>query len=87
MVSKALLYLRYTITRLLPLSTKAGHPVGDQVGQAGHAFHKPVLAGPDALVVPHVPYDCIQDDLLHVIPQIQGQSDRAIVPQIVLLPF
>ncbi|KAK4817510.1 hypothetical protein QYF61_017755 [Mycteria americana] len=38
---------------------------GDQVGQAGPAFHKPVLAGPDHLVVLYVLRDGTQDDLLY----------------------
>ena len=37
----------------------AGHLVieGNQVSQAGPAFHKPMLAGPDHLLVLYVPCD------------------------------
>ena len=28
---------------------------GDQIGQAGPAFHEAMQAGPDPLVVPHMP--------------------------------
>ena len=39
----------------LSLIHEAGHLVieGDQVDQAGPAFHEPMLAGPDPLVVLH----------------------------------
>ena len=42
-----------------------GHLVieGDQVSQAGPAFHKPMLTGPDHLLVLYVPHDGTQDDL------------------------
>lgn len=61
-----------------------GHPAidGDQVGQAGPVFHKLVLAGPDPLVVLHMPHDGTQDDLLHNLPQHQGQDDRPVIPWI-----
>ena len=57
---------------------------GDQVGQEESAFHEPMLAGPDPLVVPHMLCDCTQDDLLHNFSQNQGQADGPIVPQILL---
>ncbi|KAK4829388.1 LOW QUALITY PROTEIN: hypothetical protein QYF61_003728 [Mycteria americana] len=41
---------------------------GDQVTQAGPAFHKPMLTGPGHLVVPYMPHDGTQDDLLHNLP-------------------
>jgi len=47
-----------------------GHLVteGDQVSEAGPAFHKPMLAGPDPLVVLYMPCDGTQDDLLLNLP-------------------
>ncbi|KAK4817206.1 hypothetical protein QYF61_003599 [Mycteria americana] len=49
---------------------QVGHLViGDQVGQAGPAFHEPMLAGPDPLVGLHMPVECTQDDLLHNFPR------------------
>jgi len=41
-----------------------GHLVvgGDEVGQAGPAFHEPMLAGPDSLVVIHMPGERTQDE-------------------------
>ena len=47
---------------------------GDQVCQAGPAFHKPVLTGPDRLVALQVPLDDTQDDLLHELPWHRGQT-------------
>jgi len=41
----------------------------NQVGQAGPAFHEPALAGPDPPVVPHMPCDLPQDDLLYNLSQ------------------
>ena len=40
-----------------------GHSVteGNQVGQAGPAFHEPMLAGPDPLVVPYLLWGHTQD--------------------------
>ena len=58
---------------------------GDQVGQAGPAFHERILAGPDPLVVLDVPCDGTQDDLLHDVPQHLGQADRPVAPWILLL--
>lgn len=59
-----------------------GHLVveGDQVGQTGPAFHKSMLASSDPLVVLSVLHGGIQEDLLHGLPQHQGQVDRLIVP-------
>lgn len=48
------------------------------------AFHKPKLAGPDHAVVLYMPCDSTLDDLLHDLPQHQGQDDRLLVPQIFL---
>ncbi|KAK4821747.1 hypothetical protein QYF61_000808, partial [Mycteria americana] len=47
-----------------------GHLVieGDQVGQAGSAFAKPMLAGLDPLVILYMPSDGTQDDVLHQLP-------------------
>ena len=68
----------------LSLIHYAGHVVvgGDQVCQAGPAFHNPMLAGPDPLVVLHMPHDGTQDDLLHNLPQHRGQADRPGAPRI-----
>ena len=48
---------------------------GDEVGQAGLAFHEPVLTGPDPLLVPHMLHDYIQVDLFHHVSWHQGQAD------------
>lgn len=40
----------------------------DPVSQAGLAFHKVMLASSDYLIVHSVPYEDIQDDLLHNLP-------------------
>lgn len=55
----------------LSLIHSLGNPVkeGDQVVQAGHAYHKPLLMEPDPLVVLYVLYDGTQNDLLHNPPQ------------------
>ena len=53
---------------------------GDQVSQAGPAFHEPMLTGPDPLVVLHMPCDRIQGDLFHNLSWHQGQADGAVVP-------
>lgn len=52
------------------LLLQVGHPVigGDQVNQAAPAFYKPKLAGPDSLVVLHVPCDGSQNYLLCDLP-------------------
>ena len=52
----------------LSLIHQVGHLIieGDQVGQAGPAFHELMLAGPDPLIVPRMLYDHTQDDLLHM---------------------
>ena len=70
----------------LSLIRWAGHFVaeGDQVSEAGPAFHKPMLAGPDPLAVPHMPRNGTQDDLLHDLPQHQGQADRPLVSWMLL---
>jgi len=49
-----------------------GHLVigGDHVGQAGSAFHEPMLAGPDPLVVLHVPDERTQGEPLHNLTQL-----------------
>jgi len=43
-----------------------------------------MLAGPDPLVVLHMPGERTQDDLLHNISRHQGQADRPVVPRILL---
>lgn len=59
---------------------------GDQVGQAGPGFPKPVLTAPDALVVLYVPSDGTQDNLLHNLPWNQDlQANRPVVPWILLM--
>ena len=58
-----------------------GHSIiGDQIGQAGPAFHEPMLTGPDPLVVLHMLCDLLQDDLLHNLSWYHGQADRPVVP-------
>ena len=44
-----------------------------------------MLTGPDCLVVLYVPCDVTQDDLLHDLPWHQCQTERPVVPQILLL--
>ncbi|KAJ7399962.1 hypothetical protein BTVI_109728 [Pitangus sulphuratus] len=50
---------------------EVGHLVikRNQVGQAGPAFPKPLLAGPDTLVVLNMPCDGTEDDLFYNLPQ------------------
>lgn len=57
---------------------------GDQVSQAGPAFPKPVLAGPDALVVLYMPCDGTQDNLFYNLPQHRSQAARPVVYRILL---
>ena len=54
----------------LSLIHQTGHLImeEDQVGQAGPAFHEPMLAGPDHPVVPHMLCDHTQDDLFRNLP-------------------
>jgi len=37
-----------------------------------------MLAGPDPLVVLHMPGECTQDELLHDLARHQGQADRPV---------
>jgi len=55
---------------------------GDQFGQAGPALHEPRLAGPDTLVVLHMPGESTQDESLHNLAQHLRQADRPVVPRI-----
>ena len=59
-----------------------GHLVieGDETNQGGPAFHKPILAGPDPLVVLRMLCDHTQDGSLHNLSQYQSQADRCEVP-------
>ena len=43
-----------------------------------------MLAGPDPLLIPHMPYGLPQDDLPHHLPWHQGQAGRPVAPQILL---
>lgn len=64
----------------LSLICLAGHlDTGDQGGQTGPAFHEPVIAGPD-LVVLQVLCDGTQDDLFHNLAWHSGQADRPGIP-------
>ena len=58
---------------------------GDQDGQAGPAFHEPMLAGPELLVVLHMPGECTQDEPLPNLPRYRGQADWPVVPWILFL--
>ena len=50
----------------LSLNHQEGHSIiGDQVGQAGPAFHESMLTRPEPLAVLHMPCDFPQDDLLY----------------------
>jgi len=51
----------------MSLIHQVGHLVveGDEVGQAGPAFHEPTLSEPNFLIVLHIPCDHTQDDLFH----------------------
>jgi len=53
---KGLTKVQVDNTYSLSLIHEAGHFVidGDQVGQAGPAFHEPMLAGPDPLMILHM---------------------------------
>lgn len=64
-----------TLKMYFPTSTACPHSLGRSLGhkrrsscQAGPAFPKPLLAGPDLLVVVHMLCDCSPDDLLHELP-------------------
>lgn len=57
---------------------------GNQAGQAGSAFPEPMLAGSDSLAVLHVSYDDSQNDLLNKLCGHGGQTDRPVVPCILL---
>jgi len=64
-----------------------GHLVieADQVGQEGPAFHEAMLAGPDPLVVLHMPIERAPDESLQHLAWHPGQADRPVVPRILLL--
>ena len=57
---------------------------GDEVGQAGPAFHEAALTAPDPLVVLHMLGELTQDEPLHNLPWYRGQADRHVVPWILL---
>ncbi len=44
-----------------------------------------MLIGPDHLFVLYIPHDGTQDDLLHNLSQHQDQTDRPVIP-LILLP-
>lgn len=54
------------------------------MGQAGPAFHKPMLTGLNPLLVLHMLQDSTQGDLFHDFPWPQGQVDRPVIPQMFL---
>jgi len=56
----------------------------DQVGPSGPAFHQPMLARPDPLVVLHMPIERTQDESLHNLPWHRGKADSPVVPRILL---
>ena len=58
---------------------------GDQVGQAGPLFHESMLAGPDPLIVLHMPRERTQDESLYNLAWHRGQADRPVVPRILFL--
>jgi len=64
-----------------------GHLVleGDHVSLTGSAFNEPMLAGPDPLVVLHMPGERTLDESLHNLPRHRGQADRPVVPRILLM--
>jgi len=68
---------------------KAGYLAieGDQVGQAGPAFHESMLAGPDPLVVLHMASESTQDESLHNLAWHLRRAGRPVVPSILLLTF
>jgi len=68
MVSKALLKSRWTTSTAFASSTKRVTVIEGDQGQAGPAFHKPMLTGPDRLLALQVPCDDTQDNLLHELP-------------------
>jgi len=43
-----------------------------------------MLAGPDPLVVLHMPGECTQDESLHNLAQHRGQADKSVVTRILL---
>lgn len=58
---------------------------GDQVRQAGPAFYKPMLTGPDYLIVLYLLCDGTQDDLLHNLPWHCGHTERHVVCWVLLM--
>jgi len=44
-----------------------------------------MLAGPEPLVVLHMPSERSQDESLHNLAQHRGQADRPVVPRILLM--
>ena len=60
---------------------------GDQAGQAGPAFHEPMLAEPDPLVVLHMSGEHTEDEQLHNLPWHRGQADRSVAPRSSFWPF
>lgn len=57
---------------------------GDQADQAGPAFHEPILAGFDSLIVSYPPCGPPHDDLFHNISWHLHQDDRPVVHQVIL---
>lgn len=75
-VSKA--YVQVGYIQSLSLIQELGHSVikGDQVIQAGPAFSKPILLGPDPLGVLYLLCFFTQTYLPHDLPLHQGQADK-----------
>ena len=69
-VSKVLTKVQVDNIHSLSFILWVGHLVieRDQVGQAGPAFCEPMLAGPDPLVVLHMPGERTQGETLHNLP-------------------
>ena len=79
--SKALLKSRSETSKASPV------PEEGPKSQAGPALPKPMLTGPDHLLVLCVPREGTPDDLLHNLPLHRGQTDTPLAPHILLPAF
>lgn len=60
---------------------------GHWVVQAGLALGKTVLAVLNFVPVLHLPQDILKEDLFHDLPRHRGESDRLVVPRVLLSTF
>lgn len=77
MVSKALLMSKQTTSIVFPSSTRQVTWLQKEIVlvKQDPAFHEPMLARPDPLIVLYIEHDHSQDYLLHSLPWYWGQAD------------